>query len=276
MRRWVLAVGLCCLLVLAGCGGTSIGPGETVSPTGEATPTGDGDDTGSTATPEPFAYPNGTNASSVTDRTALYATHAETLGTVSFASNLTQVVVAGENRSEATSLVRSDPAAERAVSSFTVTEPTGVTSADTFRNGTDRYRRRTVDDRTSYRVRNATGPFEDFHAQQTGLLRSADRLFQLARFAGNGTVERDGRRLARYDLTGINESTVGENTTITSTDGVLLVDERGVVHRAAVEVRGERDGQRQRLRIEYRTTATGDVTVDRPEWLSTAEEESGS
>lgn len=298
MREQLLAVSLCCLLVLAGCGGTGTGPTGTASPSdgsssGKSGPDsgGGGDDDGGdqagsdgrdggddeTGTSTgPSAYPPGLDASGVTDRSALFAAHEKALATDDYAANLTQVAVVGGNRTTTTTLIRSDVNGKRAAGRFEVRDASGTTSVDTYRNATTLYRRQKADGETQYLVRNASGPFTDYHERQSDLLRSGAQVFILANFTGDGTIERDGRRLVRYSLAGLNESAIDRNTTVTSAEGELLVDERGVVHRAFVDLRGERDGESRQLRLEYRTTATRNVTVTRPEWSTTAEQEAGN
>jgi hypothetical protein len=289
MRRSLLVVGLCCLVVLAGCGGTSTQP--TPSPTGSAAPDGgdgggggsdggdggdgadggegssDGGDGGSTA----FSYPAGTSESGVADSAALLDAKVESLAGTDYALNVTQVAMVDGTRTRSVSVVRSDLDGQRSLGEFVVRSPSGETTVDIYRNATTLYRRQTVDGRTSYRVRNGSGTFEQYHQRRAGVVRSAESLFRFANFSGAELVERDGRTMARYTLAEVNSSAINESTTITNATGVLLVDERGVIHRGVVDIRGNRDGTPRRLFIELRTTATSDVTVEEPGWLSEAE-----
>jgi hypothetical protein len=77
--------------------------------------------------------------------------------------------------------------------------------------------------------------------------------------------ERDDRRVAVCTLDQVNRSAVNDSTTITDARAELLVDERGVVHRAFVEIEGEREGDRRRLFVEFRTLETGSVDVQPPD-----------
>lgn len=294
MRRSLLVVGLCCLLVLAGCGGTSSQPTASPSPTG--TPDGggagtddgagdddgtdgggsDGDGTGgATDGADSFDYPDGIDESGVADPTALFEGHVGAVSGTDYALNLTQVAAIGENRTRGTSVVRSDLDGERSLGRFTVSGQQD-TEVDLFRNTSRFYRRQTAAGRTSYRVRNATGSFATYHERRADIVRSASPVFQFADFSSAEIVERDGRRMARYTLEEVNRTAVNESTIITDASAELLVDERGVIHRGYLEIDGERDGESRRLFVEFRTTATGDVTVERPDWLGTAEQEAES
>jgi hypothetical protein len=291
MRHSLLVVGLCCLVVLAGCGGTSTQPTPTPSPTGSAAPDGgdgggggsdggdgsdgadgggggsDGGDGGSTA----FSYPAGTSESGVADPTALLDAKVDSLADTDYALNVTQVAMLDGSRTRSVSVVRSDLDGQRSLGEFSVTSPSGETTVDIYRNATTLSRRQAVDGRTSYRVRNGSGTFEQYHERRADVARSAESLFRFANLSGAEVVERDGRTMARYTLAEVNGSAVNESTTITDATGVLLVDERGVIHRGVVDIRGNRDGTPRRLFIELRTTATSDVTVEEPDWLSEAE-----
>ncbi|WP_276257526.1 hypothetical protein [Haloglomus litoreum] len=300
MRRSLLVVGLCCLLVLAGCGGTSTQPTASPSPSGTAAPDGGGGDGGAgsddgdggtaddgesdgsgdaggdgTDGGSSFEYPEGVDDSGVADSTALFDAHVAAVSGTDYAINLTQVAAIGENRTHATSVVRSDLDRERSLGRFEVTGQQD-TSVAVFRNTSDFYRRQTAAGRTSYRVRNATGSFATYHERRADVLRSANTVFQFANLSSAEIVERDGRRMARYTLDEVDRTAINESTTITDASAELLVDERGVIHRGYVEIDGERDGEPRRLFVEFRTTATGDVPVERPGWLGTAEEEAGT
>lgn len=287
MRRSLLVAGLCCLLVLAGCGGTTTQPTPTPSTAGSAAPdggdgdgdggsggdggTGRGDGGGGAGGSDEFAYPAGVSEAGVADPSALFDAQVGTLSGTDYALNVTQVAMVDGSRTDSVSVVRSDLDRERSLGEFAVSSPTGETSVDIYRNATTFYRRQTVDDRTTYRVRNASGSFQAYHERRADVVRSASSLFRFANFSSAEVVERDGRTMARYTLAEVNQSAVNESTTITNATGELLVDERGVIHRGVVDIHGERDGTPRRLFIEIRTTSTSDVTVEEPGWLSEAE-----
>jgi hypothetical protein len=204
----------------------------------------------------------------------LFDAHRATLGERDYAVNLTQVVLADGDRTRTVSRVRSDLDAGRLRGAFTASS--NNVTVDTFRNKSRFFRRQTVADRTTYRVRNTTGSFESYHDRRTSLVASSVSIYRFAAYTANGTVERDGRTLYRFDLAAVNESAVAENVTVTGAAGRLLIDERGLIHRSTLELRGESaDGDTRRLFVSYRVTGTGDVTVERPDWLSTAAAETG-
>ncbi len=205
------------------------------------------------------------------DSTALLDTKVDSLAETDYALNVTQVAMVDGNRTRSVSVVRSDLDGQRSLGEFGVRSPRGETTVDIYRNVTTLYRQQTVDGRTSYRVRNGSGTFEQYHERRADVARSAESLFRFANFSGAELVERDGRTMARYSLAEANRSAINESTTITDATGELLVDERGVIHRGVVDIRGNRDGTPRRLFIELRTTATSDVTVEEPDWLSEAE-----
>ena len=254
-------------------------PSATAAPgsNGAATPTarpGPGE-TGTATPADPNAdlsFPPGVNASGVRNRTALFDAHRAMLGERDYATNLTQVVLADGDRTRTVSRVRSDLDAGRLRGAFTASA--NNVSVDTFRNESRFFRRQTVEDRTSYRARNATGPFASYHERRTSLVASS--VYRFADYTANGTVERGNRTLFRFDLADVNESAVAENVTVTGAEGTLLIDGRGLIHRSTLELHGESaDGDRRRRFVSYRVTRTGDLTVERPDWLATAAAASG-
>jgi hypothetical protein len=225
-----------------------------------------------TATPS-MASPPGTGPEGVTDAAALFEAHQDGLtGTDYAVAYGTRSVVAG-NRSEVSTVVRSDRDRERTL------ERTGVPGAaatlETFRNRSGFFRREAVDDRIHYTVRDPGLSFRAAHRQRADARYPVETVLRYGEFERTGTATHDGRRVTRFGLAAVNRSALSAGTTVTEASGALLVDRQGVVRRALVDIRGERDGTDRRLVAEYRVVETGEVTVTPPDWLDEATAASG-
>jgi len=279
MRR-VPAIAVLVVVLLAGCGGfggdaTTTGITESDTTTGasftettvdgtEQSTTDAADDSAAADPIAESAVPPGANATHVTAPDELLSAHTDALAETSYRVRYDVDAVSGnETLADSTDFHVSDPDRERHVWRLLRSDSDRIQ----FYNESAVYVNVTQGDDT--RVY-ATPPADSFAAvhdptrSPSSQRQQLSRLLRTGTYTANGTVERHGRTLARYDLTAPED---GSDAT-----GYVLVRASGVVERAFVHQPTETDGERGYFEYTYRLQTLGDVTVDRPDWVSDADE----
>lgn len=270
-RRPVAAVALVVLVALAGCGGSGgIDTGtESPSPDGTDAPT-------ATASPTPtpsfddVTKPPGVSEDGLTDREALLDAHASALDgkavTVDVDFRLT-VDGDGQNASLRGKVTPDD---DQGWMRVTTTDGTGTY----YTEGGTTYEKVVVDDSTSY------GTTDQVSAIPETPRFGADARLRDALWNANWTfdqvVQRDGERLLRFEATRVtlpSQVDVDRENASTSTDGVLLVDEDGVVRHVEINASVETDEQTVEYGLSVSFSDVGSTTIQRPDWVDRAEEE---
>ncbi|MFC5972377.1 hypothetical protein ACFPYI_13635 [Halomarina salina] len=95
----------------------------------------------------------------------------------------------------------------------------------------------------------------------------------------NGTTTQDGETLTRFVATG-NETLAdsvfaSSGVTVTRYDATLLVTNDGTVRQSSFTLGVESGGQSATQRVDVRITDVGNTTVEEPDWLDEAREQSG-
>jgi len=244
-RRGLAVVALGVLLVLAGCSGSPADTGT--DPTSNDTVT-DGDG----------PLPPGTASTGIENASALVAATDRRLSTSDHA-----IVQSIEQRGGGEPLVvtqrtRSSLTDERRLFVFDATSETNhVFVAD----GTQ-YIDSVSDGETTTGSRPLDRPFAELHGpEMLGGSESLGGILRNGNYTAAGTVERDGRSLARFELVEADRSRI--SGTVTDASGEVLVGSDGVVYDAALRIELENGLVNQTFRIEQ----LGDVTVDRPDWV---------
>jgi len=279
MRR-VPTIAVLVVVLLAGCAGfggnaTTTGATDTDTSTGtsftettvaepaSATSDGSGGGAAGEAVPE-SAVPPGANATHVTDPRELLSAHTDALAGTSYRVRYDIYGVAGgETISNASDIYVSDSQREHHVWRLLRTDSDRIQ----FYNGSSVYVNVTEDGDTRVFAAPSSGTFaalNDPARDPSSQRQQLSRLLHMGTYTANGTVDRDGRALARYDLTTASD---GANVT-----GYVLVRSSGVVEHAFVRQSTETDGERGYFEYTYRLQTLGDVTVDRPDWVSDADE----
>lgn len=262
MDRTVAIASLLALSVmLAGCGflgGQQTEVAET--PDEEVTPT---------PTPHPFEgaeTPPGVDRNGVTDVDALVAAHGDELNgtpvTLSFNSTL---IVDGERQSSVfEAKVRPGERRGWLRAQFSDGEGTYYTADGTT------YFKEIVNGSVNYGTTDSVSAVPQ--RPRFGLDEQVRTAIKAGEWEPVGLVERDGRTLLEFRATQVDPPNVNTsgNTTVTS-DGRLLVDQRGVVHLVSVSTTVENDRGRVRYVLEVQTTDVGSTTIEEPSWLDNAD-----
>ncbi|SEN11157.1 hypothetical protein SAMN05216388_1001394 [Halorientalis persicus] len=253
-RLALVAVGL--LVVLAGCSGSPGGSGT--DPAGNGT-----DAPGSPVADGSATSPAGNASTGIENASALVAATDQRLATTDHAFTQTLEQQAGEESLTVTQRTRSSLTDERRLFVFDATSETNrIFVAD----GTQ-YLDAVADGETTTRRAPFEGSFEARHEpEMLGGGESLGGILRSGNYTAAGTVERDGRRLARFELVEADRSRISE--TVTDASGEVLVGSDGVVYDAALRIELESGYLNQTFRIER----LGDVTVERPDWVDEIDE----
>ena len=247
-RLALVAVGL--LVVLAGCSGSPGGTG----------PATDGTETGEAGTVE---YPAGVTQSGIENASALIAATDQRLATTDYTLTQTLEQQAGEESLSVTQRTRSSLTDERRLFVF---DATSETNRLFVADGTQ-YLDAVSDGETTSRSGPLERSFESLHEpEMLGGGESLGGILRNGNYTAAGTVERDGRRLVRFELTEADRSRISGS--VTDASGEVLVGDDGVVYDAALRIELESGYLNQTFRIEQ----LGDVTVERPDWVDGIEE----
>jgi hypothetical protein len=263
-RRGLAVVALGVVLVVAGCSGlpgdagTDPAPDDTEMDGAGTDPAPDDTETGGAG-----SDPTGTASTGIENASALVAATDQRLSTSDYA--LTQTL---EQRGGGEPLV----VTQRTRSSLDDERRLFVFDANTETN------RRFVADGTAYldavfdgeRTTRSTPRQESFETvhrpEMLGGSESLGGILRNGNYTAAGTVERDGRTLARFELVEANGSRI--SGTVTDASGEVLVGSDGVVYDAALRIELENGLVNQTFRIEQ----LDDVTVDRPDWVDEIDE----
>lgn len=255
-RRALPAILLVVLVALTGCSGLFGGPEADATPSPTATGPND-----------PFAsvsFPDGTSADGVENRTALLGSHQRTLSNADYEISYNLDFRRGENvlvqRAAGTK-----SSLEEGESYAIVSEPGRL--AEAYRNETTFASREYRNNSTQYVYQPLNSSFAEEHARLTGV-EAVDVVLRNGEFSADAVVtRRDGKTFVRYTL---DEATVNESANVSLATGSLVVSEEGVVYGASLRVEGTVDGARYLVDVNYRIVNLGNVTVQKPDWVSTA------
>lgn len=111
-----------------------------------------------------------------------------------------------------------------------------------------------------------TGGFSALHRRSmtTGVIRL---LPGLGNYTRAETVTRNGTRFHRYTLTDLAVNRSGD-VNVTDSGAVVLVDDRDVIRHVTIHTTGTRNGTSVEGRVTYDVRAVGNVTVERPSWVT--------
>lgn len=262
-RRVVCSLVLVALVALAGC---------TSGPLGDS-PGTDATDASTTESLGDLSFPDGANDEAVVNGTALAAAHTDVLSETGYVVELAASHSSAQRSQSSTYVVRRD--AETGELHQRVVEESGSTEERLFAyaNETATYQKRGVDS-PSYQVETSTTSDDQ---ATNNVVRAVDTLVLLGNWTDPSVVSTDGRTFVEYDFGGVStDAEFIDAEAVTNASGSLLVDLRGVVHRVTLNVTRERDGTSSTGRYEYRVETLGDVTVEKPDWVSTAVEQDES
>lgn len=257
-RRALVAVVLAVTVALAGCqfGGGTETP-VTATPEGTATPT-----------PGPFgdaSLPPGVEETGVTDVDALMAAHASTLNGSSATVTIGFVLTVNGTGQDIGLRGKELPGTDRGRMEVTFPDGTGTYyTAD----GTTYYQE-IVNGSVDYGTTDGVSAIPDrarFGADER--IRTA---VAAAAWEPVGTVERDGRTLLEFRAAKVdppNVNTSGDATV--SSDGRLLIDQRGAVHHVSVNTTVENERGTVEYGVRVTVSGVGSTTVEEPPWLENA------
>lgn len=82
----------------------------------------------------------------------------------------------------------------------------------------------------------------------------------------------NGVGVTRYEVGGVDNKTklFGENSTVESVSGTMLIDEQGLVHQLNFSTTYELDGETVSGEVNWTLSAVGETTVEEPDWLGKA------
>ena len=238
-RRLLLGGALAALVVLSGCSWVQ----QTDTPTPATEPSADG----------------------ITVPTFRLENHSRALANTSYAVEMRIDVSTNRTRLNRSFAVRSDPGTARQ----RVELREGPLTADRYVANGSVYTRSRANGSVAY-VNRSLGPgndtFDAIHRRSISAERLAG-VYQFGDFNESGTVTRDGRSLTEFTLV---DTALGDNATVDNASGRVLIDQNGVIRLARVDITGTQDGDPFFVHADYRVTATGTVTVSRPDWLDAA------
>ncbi|WP_276280397.1 hypothetical protein [Halorussus caseinilyticus] len=269
MRKTTLAVCLFAALVLSGCtGGLS---GTT--------------DTGTSVPLEEVSFPNGTNESGVTDPQALVNAHDEFIADKNYEATFEIRRDRGGNITRIRSVTESNLDRRRLRVRM---ERGDGTAPALFANETTVVRKRDMGGISPLYIvkpRKEVG-FNDtshrkWHRENTWsndtasiLPTSAIELLRTVNYTETEAYRRDGRTFIKYRFRQDNYTWFPVNAmNFTST---AVIDERGLIHRITHRYTLSKGNKTVRVRREYRVEVGGNVTVEQPDWLGEAYEQSKS
>lgn len=277
-RRYLGAVGVVVLVLLAGCGGVLGGPpGEatetetTETPTETPTPTATAEEvTTSEVDVETFSYPNGTNETSL-DYPVLVEEHVESLNAQSYTYSEIQEGSDGGLRIVDNVSSDDDDYVSRTyhVRNFRQENDTWNNRTMTrYWAGGQEYERMREAGNTTVNKTNSSANFTEYHDVSSGYsVGNGDYSTVLTAFDWEATEATTmlGEPVVRFETNGF----TGTNETYANTSNATLhVSERGEVVRMDLylEVTGAENG----IFATYQIQRLGDVGVQEPYWIDDA------
>lgn len=244
MTRRAATIALVVLVVLSGCNGL-LGGGHD-DPFGSVT------------------FPEGASADGITNRTAIVANHQKTLETTDYEISY-EIDVRERNQQLIAQSVGTRSSLDSKRSYSIVAEPGRV--AEVYRNASTFHSRTFQNGSTSYVVEPLNGTFKSEHARLTGS-EAVDIVLRNANFTADAVInQRNGPTLIRYTLV---EADVNKSARVSSASGSFVLSQDGVVHGATLRIRGTNKGASYYVDVTYGLVQTGNVTVQRPQWIGTA------
>lgn len=257
MRRTVPAVVVALLLVLAGCSLPADLPGSGPSPT----PTADGDG------------PPGVEEGRLADGKALLRAHNRTVISTGFESDF-HVNGTTTFRGEVVELEQRqrtvvEPGAAEYWFSFTKNVP--ATRSDVWGNSTMQASRAQSNAQTVYNTRRQPTPPRQLSATQTLGTVILGRNFSVTSVdRTNGTV----LYTLRQEGGGPGFHLPKNATNVSNYNATLVVDRKGRIRSFEASANYTVNGQPGSMSIRYRLVRVGGIDVERPDWVSTALNES--
>ncbi|PSP56753.1 hypothetical protein BRC82_01370 [Halobacteriales archaeon QS_1_67_19] len=252
-RTALLMVAVGCLVALAGCSGAISDVGDTTT-----------DD----ATTDDVEYPAGVSEND-TNVSALTAAHDRQLENRSFTLEVNSTVNASTGNQTITMTAAVGPDRDQVL----VNGSARNQQVSAYMTDEKRYTRLTVGDREpQYRVTERTPDQMQLFSGSFAGTTYLDRFAAEANFTPTDVRTVDGTTLIVLEADGSN-ATDTERANVTDYEATLLVDEDGVVHSATVDVSAARDGQQIRTRFSMNVSAIGETTVEEPDWLDEAKNE---
>ena len=263
-RLAVIAVAL--VVAFAGC--TGFGGGTDTPGDSSATPTASPPPTEPPTSTPAEGHPPGVSDDGLANASALVRAHADAVNETGYRSELvTTVEFADEDASIGPATLTFEAAVPADGRPYRITQTNdGGLSEDyewvTWANDSVR-----VTNHTTYPpFGNATSKYEMDDPRPAPPDVAATAFYEFLRM-GEFEIAEAGEDRLTLRATGANESATDVN--VTSYEGEVVVDRRGVVREGNVTVEYVADDQQIRTSLEY-TVETGDVTVEKPAWVGTA------
>jgi flagellin FlaA/flagellin FlaB len=226
-----------------------------------------GTDSSTNKTLDDLSLPDGTSEEAVENGSALAAAHTSALSETGYTVEVTALLSSGQESENSTYVVRRD------------TETGELYQRVVQESGGDEQRRFAYANATAtYEKRGTDSPSYDVNRDTTSddqatnnVVNAVETLVPAGNWTDPSVVSVDGQTLVEYDFAGIpSDAEFFQPETVTNASGSLLVDQQGVVHRVTLNVTQERDGTVSETDIDYRVAELGDVSVEKPDWVSTA------
>lgn len=246
MRTRTLAVvGFAALLVLSGC--SAIGGQSSDSDL------------------ESASYPEGTSPDGITNASQVLRAHQTQLAQDSYRLQFNLTYARGDQTGASSTVVSSNQSQQR---QLLVADLPGrhVTNFATPSTLSSRIR---LGGDTSYQRQEVGDSMEQLHRQGASTGPLLQTIVASGNYTANSTGTIQGHPVVWFTASSTRTDPAGQiPDQIERYNASLAIDEQGRIWRATMQVAGTSDGTGIASRQEYETVATGDVTVERPTWLS--------
>lgn len=241
--RTVVALGLVCLVALAGC--SALDSGESVE------------------------YPAGAADDGIANASLVLQNHHDAIAADSY--RIAYNVTYGNERGSGSStwVVASNASASKQVIDGTIQGQ----DVDQYLNGDRLYARIASGNQTQYNTEPLSGSIDGLHREEASPSTLLQTVVSSGNFSVNGTETIDGREMITYWTTAARANASGQiPDEIQTYNATLEIDEDGRIWRAELFATGTTNGTQEIYYQEYRTLDVGDVTVTRPGWVDNATE----
>ncbi|MFQ3293312.1 MAG: hypothetical protein ACI9PP_001273 [Halobacteriales archaeon] len=241
-RRTLVALAVVGLLLIGGCQGS-----------------------GQSVTTESFPYPDGYDESGISNTSTALRTHATALDG-GYRINFTLSQVGSRGAVRTSGYVRANESRKRAIVFVEQTTAGHTKTFTEFRAGDAVYRQHVSGGSFEYAVRNEAyrAPIYADRGDFVSMVRSLE-LNASEAFAVNGT------RYVRYRVENVTADRI--QATIANESGTVVIEESGRIRSMNVTFEQRVTGVERTVSFVYVTTRVN-TTVERPEWVATAKNES--
>lgn len=236
--RMVVALGLVCLVALAGC--SALDSGESVE------------------------YPAGVTDDGIANASLVLQNHHDVIAADSY--RIAYNVTYGSDRGTGSStwVVASNASASKQVIDATIRGQ----EVDQYLNGDRLYARLTSDNQTEYNTEPLSGSIDGLHREEASPSNLLRTVVSSGNFSLNETETVDGREVITYWTNDARANASGQiPEQIQTYNATLEIDEDGRIWRAELFATGTTNGTQEIYYQEYRTLGVDNVTVSRPGWV---------